>query len=294
MRDYSLYEKAYLPDPGFPVRIFCNQEEEEDNASGIYTHWHEQIELLYFVKGNAVVECNSVPIAVKPGDLIVVNSNDLHSVQNGWDSATYYCIIIDTSLLQSSPTDTCDVKYINPITKNLIVFKNKICNDPEVISCVENIINENEEKDVGFELSIKSYIYRLLVLLLRNYVDKVLTPKEYDAKVKNLGKLNCVLKYIEENYTEEITIEQLARMICVSNYYFCHLFKQVTGKTLSEYINGVRVNAAEALLRTSDMNITEVALAVGFNDANYFSRVFKKHRKYPPSQVRSSSGHASI
>jgi len=287
MRDYSLYEKAYLPDPGFPVRIFCNHE--EDSTSGIYTHWHEQIELLYFVKGNAVVECNSVPIEVKSGDLIVVNSNDLHSVQNGWDSVTYYCIIIDTSLLQSSPTDTCEIKYIVPITKNLIVFKNKICNDPEVIGCIENIINENEKKDIGFELSIKSYIYRLLVLLLRNYVNKILTPKEYNIKVRNLGKLNCVLKYIEENYTEKITIDQLAEMICVSNYYFCHLFKQVTGKTLSEYINSVRVNAAEVLLKTSDMNITEVALAVGFNDINYFSRVFKKYKKYPPSRVRKAA-----
>ncbi|NMB97059.1 MAG: AraC family transcriptional regulator [Clostridiaceae bacterium] len=287
MRDYSLYEKAYLPDPGFPVRVFCNLEDDSD--SGIHNHWHEQIELLYFVKGNAIVECNSLPIDVKPGDLIVVNSNDLHRVQDGWDTITYYCIIIDTSLFQSRSTDACEVKYIDPITKNLIVFKNKICNDSEVISCIENIINENEKKDIGFELSIKSYMYRLLVLLLRNYINKILTPKEYGIKVRNLGKLNCVLKYIEENYTEKITINQLADMICVSNYYFCHLFKQVTGKTLSEYVNSIRVNAAEVLLKSSDMNITEVALTVGFNDINYFSRVFKKHKKYPPSKVRKTA-----
>lgn len=287
LRDYSLYEKAYLPDHSFPVRVFCNDEENE--GSGLYTHWHEQIELLYFIEGKTVVECNSVPIDVKLGDLIVLNSNDFHRVQNGLNTAKYYCIIIDTSLLQGSPTDACEVKYIDPITKNLIMFKNKICNDSEVIDCVEKIINENENRYIGFELSIKSYIYKLLVVLLRKYIDKILTPKEYDIKVRNLGKLNCVLRYIEDNYTEKITIEQLADMICVSNYYFCHLFKQVTGKTLSEYINGVRVNAAEVLLKTSDMNITEVALAVGFNDINYFSRVFKKYKKYPPSWVRKSA-----
>jgi len=88
MRDYSLYEKAYLPDQSFPVRVFCNHD--ENNDSGIHTHWHEQIELLYFIQGNATIECNSSPIDVEPGDLIVVNSNDFHRVQNGWDTVIYY------------------------------------------------------------------------------------------------------------------------------------------------------------------------------------------------------------
>ena len=84
---------------------------------------------------------------------------------------------------------SCEVKYIDPITKILLSLKTKYVMIRRLLAVYENIINENEKKDIGFELSIKSYMYRLLVLLLRNYINKILTPKEYGIKVRNLGKL---------------------------------------------------------------------------------------------------------
>ncbi len=102
----------------------------------------------------------------------------------------------------------------------------------------------------------------------------------------NLERLGKVFNHIEANYTEKIKMDDLYLMAGLSSYYFCRLFKKVTGRTTNEYINIYRLNKAEYLLKSTCMNITEVALSTGFNDINYFSRLFKKYKKIAPSSVR--------
>ena len=85
---------------------------------------------------------------------------------------------------------------------------------------------------------------------------------------------------------EKITIDQLTAITCLSRDHFSHLFKKLTGRSVNEYINGMRIDKAEMLIKNTDMNITEIAMATGFNDANYFSRIFRKYKKTPPSAAR--------
>ncbi|HEY5583159.1 MAG TPA: AraC family transcriptional regulator, partial [Ruminiclostridium sp.] len=201
------------------------------------------------------------------------------------EAAEYYCIIFDTSLLQSRYIDACETKYINPISQNRILFKNKIEKDKEVSKCINGFIKEYEAKQMGFEMAIKASIYQLLVLLIRNHVQLVLTSKEYDSRMKNLKRFNCILEYIENNYSERITIDQVCSMVNMSRFHFCRVFKSITAKSLGEYLNLLRINKSEAILKDSSLNITEAAMACGFDDMNYFSRMFKKYKKISPSSV---------
>ena len=284
MNDYLLYEKAYIPDSNFPIRIGKTS---INHSNEIFKrHWHEQIELLYFVEGEAEIECNDVSMITKPEELIVVNSNQIHYCRGLGKPVTFYCIIIDISFLKSGFHDICEAKYIMPIANNHIFFKNRINGDKEIINCINKIIKEYEQKEQGFELAIKSYVYGLMVLLLRKYADKVISLKEYNEHNNILERLNKVLVYIEKNYSQSIRMEQMADLINVSAYHFCHLFKRATGKTLTEYVNSVRIEQADIALRNTDMSITEIALANGFNDVSYFSRVFKKYKKKSPSEIR--------
>jgi AraC-like DNA-binding protein len=188
--------------------------------------------------------------------------------------------------LKSSFDDACEVKYITPIVQNLIRFGNKVVNDYSVMECIKNIITEYKDKELGYELSVKSLVYRLLVILLRSHLEKLLTLKEYASQVRNLERLNKVLNHIENNYTEAFSVESLAALAGLSVFHFCHLFKKITGKTISDYVNRIRISKAEALLRSTDMNITEIALSTGFNDINYFSRLFKRYKNISPSSLR--------
>ena len=156
----------------------------------------------------------------------------------------------------------------------------------DIIDCVQGIIDEYENKEMGYELHIKSLVYKLFVILLRKHLKKVLKQNEYEIRIRNLERMNMVLDYIEKNFTQEITIDELAAMCCVTRYHFCHMFKKLTGKTVSEYVNFMRINKAEQLLKNTDMYVNEIAEAIGFNDTNYFSRTYRKFRNVSPANAR--------
>lgn len=283
-KDYSLYENMDIPDIHFPIRLFNINTEQAGEAFSM--HWHEQIEFLYFKKGSALIHCNAMPIQADAKDLIVINSNDLHQGENLGGTLEYYCIIIDLSMLHSYWNDTVETKYITPITQNRLLFNNKISGDQQIIDCIDRIVFEYEHKEIGFELSIKSAIFNLIVLMLRNYVQSVISHNEYEVRHRNRERFNGILKYIEQHHAEKIPVESLASMANLSTYHFSRLFDEVTGRTPGEYINYVRIHKAEQLLRNTDLNITEIALSTGFNDINYFSRMFKKIKSITPTSYR--------
>lgn len=115
----------------------------------------------------------------------------------------------------------------------------------------------------------------------------MITSKEYVARKKNLGRLTPVFKYIEENYHKKISVNSLAKICNISYYRFCHLFKELTDQTVTEYINSLRINKAASLICDTTLSITEAALEVGFDDINYFSRLFRKYKNMSPSEFRS-------
>lgn len=292
MKDYSLYEVMDMPTPDFPVKI--NKTISHTRGDVFSCHWHEHLELLYFTQGKAIIECNQQPVEAASGDLVVVNSNDLHSGENISDSLFYYCIILDMSLLTGISSDPCQTRYISPISQNRILFQNRIANDEEIKKCILNIVQEYDQKQIGFELEIKSSIYHLLTLLLRCYVEKTMSSGEYDLRARSLERFNRIFQYIEVNYTQKITISQCAAMINITGSHFCHLFKLITGKTLSDYVNYLRLKKAETLLGNTSLSITEIALESGFNDINYFSRLFNRYKSVSPSQYRKDQSVSSF
>ncbi|NJD01956.1 MAG: helix-turn-helix domain-containing protein [Ruminiclostridium sp.] len=283
----SLYEFINMSEGDFPIR--CHHSVLQQKGPTFPCHWHEHIEFHYYTKGSAIVYCDSSPIYAKAGDLVVINSNELHSGENTSGELEYICIIVGVDHLHSSIIDPVETKYITPIERNLIMFQNKISGVESVAECIKNIVTEYNSKQVGFELEIKSNIYHLLALLMRNQVKKVLSRSEYRLRARNLERFGKIFGYIDEHYADELTIHTLSCLVNLSGFHFCRLFKEITGKTLSGYINRVRIEKADRLLLEHKYAIGEVALLCGYNDINYFSRMFRRYRNMSPSQFRTTS-----
>ncbi|MCD9024971.1 AraC family transcriptional regulator [Cohnella silvisoli] len=285
----SLREPMPMPDPSFPMKIHPRQTYELGVGTTLFPHhWHEHMEFLFFVSGKAMIECGSVPYQFQSGDLCVVNSNELHYGISTAEGLSYYAMIVDISMLHSHSVDAVETKFITPISQNRILFQNRISDDADITSCMLSIIDELERKELGYELSIKSHLYRLLSLLVRHYVATLKDQDEYRHKLKDLERLAPVFTYIDEYYRDKLTVQKLADHVGLSRFHFSRLFKQVTDKSLIEYINLVRINKSESLLRSTRMNISEIALATGFSDIFYFSRTFKQLKKISPSEWRSN------
>lgn len=281
--DYSSYRYTEMNDSHFPIQVIIR----EKFAAGpvTNTHWHEHIQVYVITDGRGVLLCNSKKIDITKNDVLIINSNELHSLESFGDLS--FCIItIDYSFLYSYQVDICQTKYIAPISQNLIIFNNLIRNDNKVYEAIIDLIREYEETKIGYELVIKANFYHILVHLLRNHIDHVFDKKEYDSRVATLKRYQKVFEYINNNFHEDITIDQLAQIASVSNSHLCRLFKQITGKTMGDYVNVQRIEKAATLLKESELNISEVAFAVGYNDANYFSRLFKQLKRITPTQYK--------
>lgn len=267
----------------FPVDI--HRSEHQHTGPIIECHWHENFEIMYFEQGEAVIYCNSQPLMARPGDVIIINSNDLHYGESLSAPLIYYVVEFDFSFIHSSQIDLCQTKYLTPLVQNRLLFRNQLDSNDLLLDEVRQLISEYSRQELGYELAVKAYIYRILVLLLRCHDQQLISETEKNRQRKVLNRLSPVLKYMDTHYTETLSLKQLSTMAAMSSHYFCRLFKSLTGKSPTEYINRLRINKAVSLLSESELNITEIALAVGFTDSNYFSRMFKKYKHVSPSKL---------
>ena len=125
--------------------------------------------------------------------------------------------------------------------------------------------------------------------LLNWFISKTeeICSKINNGKKKKLTSVVAKAKdYISENYAKNITLDEVSRMVDISPYYFSKLFKQETGEPFIEYMTKTRMREAERLLLNSDLSIKEICGACGYNDPNYFSRIFKKYEGITPGEFR--------
>ncbi len=255
MGDQRLYEKIVPVEKGFPIKFA--------RGNGAFPiHWHEYIEMLYYLNDGKVF-CNGKSYDMRKGDITIVNSAELHSIIEG----EYYCLRISPSFF--SDVDTAECYFVNYIP----------C-DTELSDCFEAVFREYNEKGVGYDIEVKSIVYHLIRILLVKYANNK------NPKRKNVDMVIDALGFIADNYTDNLTTSDICRHLHVSGNYFSHTFKSTMGYTPTEYINKYRMEKAADLIVCTGMNITDISVAVGIEDSNYFSRLFKRFFNMSPREYK--------
>ena len=106
---------------------------------------------------------------------------------------------------------------------------------------------------------------------------------------KNASIIKKSIQYINENFTDHITLEDTANYVHLNSSYFSTLFKKETGKSFSDYVNKVRIEESKRLLTDTNYSILDIAVAVGFENQSYYSKVFKKLTGLTPKQYKNRS-----
>ena len=116
----------------------------------------------------------------------------------------------------------------------------------------------------------------------REVCDNISTSRERESE----NVVFRVKSYINDNYAQDISLDDVSRLVDISPYYFSKLFKQEVGENFIEYLTRTRITHAMRLLEDSRYSIKEVCLMCGYSDPNYFSRIFKKYEGMTPSEYR--------
>lgn len=156
------------------------------------------------------------------------------------------------------------------------------------------IVNSVEQMIESYRQAMKSLVYNsdsINIIHVDDVDDKLISDIFNEIKTNRNKNLNNKVKtklfenvksFIKENIETELELEKVANNFGLSVYYFSRTFKEVTGINFSEYVNKCRIDIAKELLSNGELSIKEVCYKVGYNDPNYFSKVFKKYEGISP------------
>lgn len=264
----TTYEQHFFPDEDFPFNYHFDTKEFGDS---FLVHWHENIEVLYFREGSATVYRDAVPFSLTAGDVFVINSGALHSVQPVSPSCGYDCLIVDKAFLQNLGLPLDEVHLTN-------IVSDAVCRD-----YFDKIKSEFEQKQPYYKIAVKSSILGLFARLYR-ISDKHVMPAK-PAADRRLEMVRAAISYIRKNFKNEISIEDICRHVGFSKYYFCREFKKITGRTVTQTINFLRCSHARSLLSSGMYNVAESAEKSGFQNLSYFTKTYKKYIGALPSKT---------
>lgn len=139
--------------------------------------------------------------------------------------------------------------------------------------------------------SISAYINEILILIFEKTIEKDLEIEESDNRKLNHPNrvLEPALKYIEENYREEMFLEKMASISNVSPYYFSKLFKKEMGMNFTTYVTKYKVGKAKEMLKNTDIPIVNIAAELGYYECGYFTKIFKKVEGMTPTKYRNKN-----
>lgn len=268
MKTYYEYEALNLRKNPIYIRKFTHH----DSRGRV--HWHEPLELLYFVKGTAITSCNLQEYEAKQGCILIVNGNELHTGIISQSNSVYYCIQFDPFF------------FHNLIGNEYVIFEN-FFQDEDCTAALERLISVYmQPRSIKNIIKYKKIAHEFFELLIERHTKNVLDEEHYKKQFKRLDTFHHIVDYIETNYMKDLSVPEVATEFNMSVSHLAHFFKQYSGKSLIEYVNEIRIQKAKLFLEKEDTAITAIALQVGFSDINYFSRKFKAITGKTPTEYK--------
>ncbi|AOZ95204.1 AraC-type DNA-binding protein [Butyrivibrio hungatei DSM 14810] len=289
----------YQQNTDYKARVMVNNNEKsifpKDSSLRIWynelpcdysSHWHNALEIIAPIENYYDVEIDGDYYHVVPGEIIIIPPRRSHSLHAPKTGCRYVCLFdIDffSSLRGYSSLITMlqDCIHITP-ESHAPIFS-------EISDLFSQIWNEYFQKTEFYEFSIYSHLFQIMTILSRHRLSKIniFTDSTPVKRHEYFEKLNNAIDYIDQNYTYDITLEDVAAYSGFSKFHFSRLFKEYMNCTFYDYLIGQRIKATEVLLTRDDLSITDIALQSGFSSISTFNRTFKQKKGCTPGEYRS-------
>lgn len=270
--DMEFTYEVIKADAKIPVKYIIHS---MPDAVAIPRHWHEALEIGYTIQGSVPnFYIDGVNYTTQQGDIIVINSNAIHSVfPNFEENRKVLSLFFPYGFLQENIPDFAKLEFCTFIGDKSLYLQDLL-----------NKFIEEVEGDKN-SLHIKALIYDILYILVRDFSapKKAVTPISTE---KHLERLTEITSYMRKNFAEEMAVSDLASHFNLTSEYFSRFFKKYMGMTVLEYLELVRLNEAYQLLMNTDKAISYIAFSCGFPNEKSFTRVFKKAYFTTPNKYR--------
>lgn len=238
-------------------------------------HSHHFTELFYVVSGTGNFIVENTNFTVKPDDMVIINPNVSHT-EFGDNLSHLEYIVIGVDGLQFEPEGS-DKQY----DYRLHNFQNYHNN---ISFYLKMLVQEVQKKEENYETICQDLLEIIILVLLRKTNDNV----SFASTNKMTKECRFVEQYLDEHFSEDISLQQLSEMTYMNKYYLVHVFKNYKGQSPISYLIERRITEAKTLLESSNYSVAKIAHAVGFSSQSYFSQAFRKETNMTPNQYRKS------
>lgn len=262
-----------LPNEDLPFKLFVF--EGKDGGYKVSRHWHRSVEIFLVLEGSMDFYINSQLYRLSPGRFIIVNSNEVHSID---------CPDPNYTLVMQIPRGLFET-YLKD--SDSLLFCRSCQKDGRLAELIAQMHEAYERKEEGYLFCILSGFYELMYLLVTDYRMAALNiDEEHIRRHENLDRLSHITNYIQVNYRENLTLEGVARVFGFSPAYLSKMFQKYAGINYKTYVLDLRTQAGYRLLMNTQLPVGEIASDCGFPDSRSFAKAFRKRYGMPPAEYR--------
>lgn len=268
--DYK--HELVIPNDDLPFRLFLF--EGKDGSYRVAKHWHRSVEIFLVLEGQMEFFINNTRLPLKAADFVVVNSNEIHSIEVPEPNTT---IVVQIPV-------TCFKGYLGE--DDYAVFtKQSEEENLKLVQLIVRIYKTYEQKEFAYELKVRSLFLELLYLLVTSFMRTEQDQGNIRHK-RHLDKLSSITAYIRENYDRDITLESVAATFGFSPTYLSRMFKRYASVSYKTYVLDLRTQYGLREMMNTPHSLSEVALNNGFPNGRAFSKAFGKRYGCLPSEYR--------
>ena len=282
------------------LRIQTNQMEEVEGLRNEYPyafhhvslqettvpwHWHEALEFNLVLEGSVKVNTANQTQIFHKSEGFFMNSNVLASMEN-LENCVLDSHLFHPVFLSGHFKSVFETKYLNPVTQNrnleLICIRGESEQQRKILGKLRQLSQLHAQPDVEFQTrNLLSEIWLLLIEEIKNADSSI-----FRTPPKNQDRILTMMTFIQENYAEKLTLEEIADSAAVSTRECLRCFRTAIRQSPMEYLIEYRVQKAKKLLESTDLSITDIALQCGFNSNSYFTKLFHRSCGKTPNAYR--------
>jgi len=282
MRTLKNFEKKQRGTLLFPCALY--RVDKYHPAYEMSFHWHTEYEIIVVRQGQLELTVNDDCRVLQAGDVMFISDGMLHGGTPKNDGTIYDCIVFENGILTKNST----ASEIDEIFRHGRSVKSFLPKEKygELSACACRLADElaalEGDERKGGEIVCLGLILQFFGTAIRYGC----CEDEYTETNRHLSRLKNALSYMEDHYSERVTLDALADAAGVTPKYLCRSFCSLTGKTPISYLNEYRIDRACEFLRTTDEPMLEIAGMCGFSDQSYFVKLFKRQKGITPGEYR--------
>ena len=268
----------------FPIACY----EERLTCYSVPWHWHEDFEYILAYEGTVTVGVDKKRICLAEGEGVFINSGVLHAVEFAAEGPSALRSGVFHPRLVGGMDTIYWQKLIRPLLQPgapaFFLLDEAVPWQKEVLACLRDAWREVADEPFDYENRARYHLSAALRLLSTQCVGgktKVSQQEQIAAE-----RMKQMLRFVEEHYAEELTVEKIAACVALSESACLRSFRQLLGITPIQYVKQFRVEKAAELLRSTRLKTGEIGMECGFADGSYFIKTFREIKHCTPREYR--------